>query len=145
MTRATILLVSAMTAAVLTVATAPAVGAPSISMKVVGFAAIFDNDAHVVRAKNGGVLKRCDDPRAFAVVLDVANVKAGLPYQVLWTVDGKPVYTGKKGTSGAFDAKPDRIELSFRKASALPNGVYVFRMVLGGVTRAKGTVTRTCA
>ena len=145
MTRATTLLVSAVAAIALMVGTAPAVGAPSVSMKVVGFAAIFDNDAHAVHAKNGGVLRHCDDPRAFAVVLDVANVKAGLPYQVLWTVDGKPVYTGKKGRSGAFDAKPDRIELSFRKARALPNGVYVFRMVLGGVPRAKGTVTRNCA
>lgn len=116
-----------------------------ISVKVVGFAAIFKNKAHVVHAPNGGVLRRCVDPRALAVVLDVANVPRGLPYQVLWTSKGKPVHTGTPGTSGYFDEKPTRIELSFRKSRSLPNGPYVFQLVVDGDVQATGKVTRKCA
>jgi hypothetical protein len=116
--------------------------APAI--KVIGFAAIFDNDLHVVHAKNGGTLRRCEDPRAFAVVLDVANVERGPAYQLFWTANGKPIYASKQGKSGYFDAQPNRIELSFRKVAPLPDGAYVFRFVLDGSVRATAKVTRKC-
>jgi hypothetical protein len=139
-------LLALVTALGLGVAAAQGAGqAPAPTLKIVGFAAIFDNDAHIVRAKSGGVLRRCDDPRAFGVVVDVANVVGGTPYQVLWTKGGKVFYAGKKGRSGSFDAVPTRVELSFRKRTAIPNGTYVFKFVLGGVARATGRVTRSCA
>lgn len=137
----------AISLAAFALAAAGAVGAPSAvqpSLKLVGFAAILDNDDHVVRAKAGGTLTRCDDPRAFSVVLDVANVKRGLPYLVAWTLNGKVVYSGS-GSSGSFDAKPDRVALGFRKSKVLPRGTYTFRMAINGIVRARGTVTRNCA
>jgi hypothetical protein len=142
----TLRLLALATALGLGAAAAQAAGqAPAPTLKIVGFAAIFDNDGHVVRARKGGVLRRCDDPRAFGVVLDVANVVSGTPYQVVWTKGGKVFYAGKKGRSGSFDAAPSRVELSFRKRTAIPNGAYVFKFVLGGVVRATGRVTRSCA
>lgn len=134
-------LVSALSAC----ATAEAARKPPITIKVVGFAAIFRNSDHVVRTRSGGVLRRCDDPRSFAVVVDVANVEAGLPYRVIWERNGASFYAGKPGRSGSFDAVPTRVELSFRKAKRLPDGDYVFRFVVDGKVRATGKVKRACA
>lgn len=114
-------------------------------LKVIGFAAIYKNSAHLVHAKNGGSLSRCDDPRSFSVVVDVANIVRGTPYQLIWLRNGQPFFAGKKGEAGFFDAKPSRIEASFRKKSAIPDGRYTFRFMLGGKVRATGTVTRSCA
>ena len=48
-------------------------------LKVIGFAAIYKNSAHLVHAKNGGSLSNCQDPRSFSVVVDVANIVRGTP------------------------------------------------------------------
>jgi hypothetical protein len=79
-----------------------------------------------------------------AVVVDVANVEGGLPYGWSFTRDGKPFFTGKGGETGSFDATPTRIEFSFRKARPLPDGAYVFRLVLDGDAVATGKVRRAC-
>jgi hypothetical protein len=114
-------------------------------LKVVGFAAIYKNSAHLVHAKNGGSLSRCDDQRSFSVVVDVSNIVRGTPYQLIWLRNGAPFFAGKKGTAGYFDAKPSRIEASFRRKSSIPDGRYTFRFMLDGKVRAIGTVTRSCA
>lgn len=115
--------------------------APKI--KVVGFAAIFDNDKHVVHAKDGGVLRRCPQPRAFAVVADVSNIKRNSPYLINWRLPGKLVYQSQ-GKSGSFGAKATRVELSFRKQSRLPNGLYTFEFYVSGKLLARATVKRKC-
>ena len=117
--------------------------APAPSIRVVGFAAIFDNDEKIVHARPGGVLRRCLEPRAFGVVLDVANIKWGSPYIIDWRLPGKVVHRGQ-GTSGAFDAKPDRIHLGFRKKARLANGPYTFEFYVSGKLLARATVNRKC-
>jgi hypothetical protein len=112
--------------------------------RVVGFAAVYRNSAHLVRARPGGVLRRCDDVRSFSAVVALSNITGGSPYRVTWTRGKKRFHTGRLGRTGTVGASPRRRYFSIRKARAIPRGLYTFRLYIDGSVAASGKVRRAC-